>query len=178
MGTELLSIPRIFHTYKVANVAAMNAITGMQTGEICTVDNTKETYRYSGSTWEIIFSSVTGIVWKDLHPYALDYSGSTDVVWSDCNISAQTSSLTRIAIIMVYLHLAAVGSGDIIIEFRKKGTTPSTMPVGVSFIAPTLGHYYYQTILIGVDTNQIFQYKWTLNGYLVDLEFLLLGYME
>lgn len=177
MDTEVTAIIQIFHTYRVATVVAMNALTGMKTMEICSVTATGETYRYSGSAWELIISSLVGIVWKDTQPVIFSSTASTGVGFTDLDITADTSAAAKIAIIQVMMHIAAYTSGGIIFYLRKNGTTP-VYPIRVQFPAPANGSYFFAVVMVGLDANQVLEYAFTIDAATVDMGLYLLGYIE
>jgi len=178
MGTEVTTIPVIYHSYKVANVAAMNALTGMRSGEFCIVDDIGAMYRYSGSAWELVISSLTGIVWKDAQPSVLTLTNQVaDVAFTDLDLTADTSAIATKAILQAIMHCDSYNSGNLAIYLRKNGTNP-TIPVRVIFPSPVAGKDYYSVVIVGLDPDEILEYALVVDDGQMDASLHLLGYIE
>ena len=177
-GTRLETIPVVYRTYKVADVAAMNALTGMKTGEYCSVDATGETYRYSGSAWELIISTLVGIVWKDTQPEVLSLLDQTATGnWTGLDLTAQTSAKAKMAMLQVYIKVDSYTDGNIILSLRRKGTTPT---IAVTVVPELVaGKSIWSFRIVGLDSDKILQYRVTISGTAqADFNVYLLGYIE
>jgi len=178
-GTDVTIIPVIYHTYKVADIAAMNALTGMRTSELCTVDSTGETYRYDGTSWELIISTLVGIVWDETAPRVLNLTGQTsNIPWADLDLAAHISAKAKIVFLWVTLTISAFTSGNLNLRIRKKGTTPGNYPTFYPWPYEA-NAMACQFGLCGVDTDEIMQYDVGMSGTLTYNLFIdLLGYLE
>ena len=176
--TSVSTIVQIYHIYKVATVAAMNALTGMKAMELCAVDATGNVYRYSGIAWELIISTLVGIVWKDAQPMVLSLTNqAADVTYTDLDITSNSSTAAKIAILQVYMHCVSYTSGILAVYLRKNATAPP-LPVRVLFPTPIAGADYYQTVIVGLDANQILEYGLIVTSGQMDVALYLLGYIE
>lgn len=177
-GTQLVSIPVIYRTYKVANIAAMNALTGMRSMEVCYVDDTLETYRYSGAAWELI-SGTTGITFKDNPAQVLALSNITATTnFTEVDITSDTSGSTKAALLQVIMTLDSYTNGAITLILREKGTTPAN-PHTVVFEKPVTGGVAHSELLIPVDTDQILEYNLVIGGTCqIDVLINVMGYIE
>lgn len=157
----------------------MNALTGMRTGEICAIDDVGETYRYSGSAWELIISSLVGIVWKDTQPEVLVLPNqSSGIAWTNLDLTAETSASASKAILQVHYKIDSYTDGTLRLELRKNGTTPA-LPVRIEIIPNATGSGIWQVVAVGLDSGEILQYALTLTGTAqVSLSLYLLGYIE
>ncbi|MAH45845.1 hypothetical protein CMI37_08440 [Candidatus Pacearchaeota archaeon] len=108
---------------------------------------------------------------------------TANVTWANIDITGSSSADTRFAIILLRIHLDSIaGAGEFgVLSVRKNGDTPSQMP-RISVDADNgdiAGADRYQTVIVGTDTGQIFQYQYAETGTLqVDLFIDLLGYIE
>lgn len=178
MGTDVETIVQIYRTYKVANAAAMNALTGMRTMELCYLDDTGEVYRYSGTAWELVISTKVGAVWKDTEETALALTNqSIDITMTDLDLTAYTSAAAKMAILNIVIHIDSYADGDINITLRKNGTA-ATKPV-FQFPAPAAALNATFFCIIGLDSDEIMEYALSISGTAqIDLTIYVLGYFE
>jgi len=107
------------------------------------------------------------------------YNQTTDVTWADDSVTSETSPNAKFAIFRLRLKADTVGSGDFCsLAVRKNGETPTHMPKLVIDKAVTVAVDHYQVVIVGLDTDQMYEYELLVGtGWQVDAFIEILGYI-
>jgi hypothetical protein len=135
--------------------------------------------RYNAA-WEPLSSLM---VWKDASESALSLtSKTTDVAYTDLDLTATTSANAKVAYVQLYLYVNTVSAGGMaVLAVRKNGTTPDNAPaILVSTTkGDAAGAVAVGCVWVGCDSGQVIEYLLDITGTInVDASIRVLAYME
>lgn len=118
--------------------------------------------------------AVSGLV------YALqDTNRTSDSGYTDCDISAEVSANARFAIIGIQIRPDTVGSGSAVLIYLRANGETTTVRVKLDKTNATAGDWYGQTVIVGLDGSQVFEYNIDVTtGWQIDTYLRVLGYIE
>lgn len=126
---------------------------------------------------------VSKVIRKDASQMAMSdinrTSGTTQ--WTDLDLTAYTSAAAKFAIVRLKIKADTVGTGNYCyLAIRKNGTTPVAYPRQTCDLAgTTAGVYHYQVEIIGIDAEQVIEYKISVGAnWQIDTAIEVLGYIE
>jgi len=131
--------------------------------------------------------SINGIAtpkfnWIDSPPQAFSlFNVAASVSWTDDDLTGETSPNAKFVILQLKIRADTVGSsGSASIGVRKNGTVPTRYPqLVLDRLGTETAIYHYETIILGLDTNKVFEYEVSLGtGWQVDVIVDVLGYIE
>ncbi len=128
---------------------------------------------------------VSKVIWKDESEMALELvNQSTDVAWTELDLTAFTSANAKFAILQLMIGVDSITAGAsnwARLAVRKNGTTPYVYPLlGIDGEWAVAGMYYYsQAVIVDMASGQLIDYCLQHNGTArVDLDIDVLGYIE
>ncbi|MFW9991892.1 MAG: hypothetical protein ACFFD4_07805 [Candidatus Odinarchaeota archaeon] len=159
-------------------MATFTAGTSVVTGDLITAANWNNYMGADGSI-DYLYSALN---WKASPDQVLsDTDRTTDQDWTDLDLTAYTSANARLVFLRLRIHIDSVSTGQVSLNVRKNGDTPSYWPLVFFTDADgrTAGGDYYAIVMCGMDSGQVIEYKIDVSGTIqVDSYIEVLGYIE
>lgn len=110
-----------------------------------------------------------------------DTNRTADSGWTDLDLTSSTSANAEWAILRLHLHIDSVSGGQVSLNVRRNGDTPTYTP-RIFFTdadGRSAGGDYYATVICGMDSGQVIEYNIDISGTIqVDSTIEVLGYIE
>lgn len=111
-----------------------------------------------------------------------DTDRTTDQDWTDIDLTSDASANAEWAVLQLRLHIDSVSSGQVSLLVRENGSSETANVPRLFFTTAdgrTAGGDYYATVIVGLDGDNIFEYKIDVSGTIqVDSYIHVLGYVE
>ena len=105
----------------------------------------------------------------------------TTLDWTDLDLTSETSSNAKFAILLLRFRPTTIGTGSYsYIGVRRNGDSPARFPRIYPHIdGLTGGEQFYAEVIVGMDSNQVIEYKiYVGTDWEIDSTIYLLGYIE
>ena len=116
---------------------------------------------------------------KDASETVANYPNrDADLAWTDVDVTAETSSVAKMAYVQINMTVDVVGLIACGVALRKNGTTPTDYPALIVDDGATVTANYTGLFIVGLDSDQIFEVDFIANGFQIDIEVNVLAYWE
>lgn len=117
--------------------------------------------------------------WAPTSYIVVSQSGINTVSYTDCDVSAYTSSSAKLALLRINLLVNTIGADHWTLFCRKNGDVNPTVRFAIDQGQATIGVTQYGFLIVALDDDQVFEWQSTSGGaWNVDLQIITVGWIE